>query len=177
MSERISILELLDRLEATIDDGGRIPFSGKSMVSREKALDLLDRIRAELPQEYRTAKEVLDKREAILRDARNKADEALRDARQRAEKLVSESEVARLAKHERDRLIEETMRGARQTRQQANEYAAAVMKSLANSLKGVMDQVERSRDRLIEGLKPVSPEEDKPGEEVAESGDVRKEDV
>ncbi|MGB4164431.1 MAG: ATPase, partial [Bacillota bacterium] len=81
MSEGISIFELLDRLEELMESAAKIPFSSKVILDQDEVLDILDRLRAELPEEYQKAQEVLAKREAVLLDARRQAADILGDAR------------------------------------------------------------------------------------------------
>ena len=52
--------ELLDMLFQMIDEAKNVPLSGdKCMVERDKALDLLDEIRAQFPMELAEAKKLL----------------------------------------------------------------------------------------------------------------------
>src|SRR5919204_486175 len=52
----IEILHLLDKLEALVSGGTRLPLTSRALVDEQEFVDLLDGIRAALPEEGRPAK-------------------------------------------------------------------------------------------------------------------------
>jgi len=166
VAEGIGIFELLDRLEELLDSATRLPFSARVIVDQDEALDILDRLRAELPDEYQKAQEILDKREAVLLDARRQAADILGDARSQVARMVEESEISRIAKQEREAILAEAERSARETRIEANEYARSVLSSLERSLRRVLDAVVQSKADLEASLEEVAA-----GDELDEGSD------
>lgn len=163
MSEGIGIFELLDRLEELLDSATRIPFSAKVILDQDEALDILDRLRAELPEEYQKAQEVLDKREAVLLDARRQAADILGDARGQVARMVDENEISRMARQERDAIVAEAEQSAREIIADANEYARSVLSSLEGSLRRVLESIALGQSELSESLREAAVE----GEEDA----------
>lgn len=156
MGEGIGIFELLDRLEELLDSATRLPFSARVILDQDEALDILDRLRAELPDEYQKAQEILDKREAVLLDARRQAADILGDARSQVARMVEESEISRIAKQEREAILSEAERSARETTREANEYAQSILSSLERSLRRILDAVVESRAELEASMQEVA---------------------
>lgn len=160
MGEGIGIFELLDRLEELLDSATRLPFSARVIVDQDEALDILDRLRAELPDEYQKAQEILDKREAVLLDARRQAADILGDARSQVARMVDESEISRIARQEREAILAEAECSARETTIEANEYAQSVLSSLERSLRRVLDAVVQSKADLEASIQDVAADDE-----------------
>lgn len=157
VSEGIGIFELLDRLEELLDSAPKIPFSAKVLVDQDEVLDILDRLRAELPEEYQKAQEVLAKREAVLLDARRQAADILGNARSQVSKMVEESEISKMARQEREAIIAEAQQTAREIIREANEYARSVLASLEASLRRVLETVVKGQSELSESIREAAP--------------------
>lgn len=157
VSEGIGIFELLDRLEELLDSAPKIPFSAKVLVDQDEVLDILDRLRAELPEEYQKAQEVLAKREAVLLDARRQAADILGNARSQVSKMVEESEISKMARQEREAIIAEAQQTAREIMREANEYARSVLASLEASLRRVLETVVKGQSELSESIREAAP--------------------
>lgn len=157
MSEGIGIFELLNRLEELLDSAAKIPFSAKVILDQDEVLDILDRLRAELPEEYQKAQEVLAKREAVLLDARRQAADILGDARNQVSRMVDESEISRIARQEREAILTEADETASDIIGSANQYAKSVLASLETSLRRVLDTVVRGQAELDESIREAAP--------------------
>ena len=73
---------LIDRLEALMTSGKRVPLSNKVMVDEQECLDIIDQMRAVVPEEVRAAKRTLHDRERILGDADEEARQIVEQAEQ-----------------------------------------------------------------------------------------------
>jgi F0F1-type ATP synthase membrane subunit b/b' len=156
VSEGISIFELLDRLEELMESAAKIPFSSKVILDQDEVLDILDRLRAELPEEYQKAQEVLAKREAVLLDARRQAADILGDARNQVARMVDESEISRIARQEREAILSEADETAADIVNSANKYAQSVLASLETSLRRVLDAVVKGQSELNESIRQAA---------------------
>ena len=82
--------ELLDMLFEMIDEAKSMPLSSdKCILERDKALDLLDEIRAQFPMEL--ANELMRTAEERSRDLRKAANDYCEDALRRTEEAVAEA--------------------------------------------------------------------------------------
>ncbi len=66
-SERVSIFDVLDQLEALVNQSRRVPLTPNVVINEDEILDAIDQIRVGLPDEIKEARLVLETREARLR--------------------------------------------------------------------------------------------------------------
>ena len=78
----MNVDELLDLMEETLEEGTAMPFSsGKRVVDVDKMRDIIDDVRANLPDEMRQSKKIVDDRERIMQDAHQEADSIITQRR------------------------------------------------------------------------------------------------
>lgn len=166
----MDILHLIDRLEEIVSEGRRVPVGGGVVVSRQKMIDLVDRMRVAVPREVYDAREVLEQKEAVIEEGRRQAQELLSRAHEELENRLNETEVVRAA-HERSREItldaerrvrellqaaEEQARGrldeaqaqSRQEMREADAYALQTLRKLEEELEGFLTTVRNGVDAL-----------------------------
>ena len=135
MNENQGILELIEMLYTMISDAWGVPLGNdKCLVDREKALDLIEEIKAQLPAEMAEAKRLVSARDEFIRNAKNEAESVRKMAEERARKMVEEQEVVRAAKARAEEMIATADNKSRELRRAANEY-------VAESLQGAEDAV------------------------------------
>ena len=54
----IDILYLVDRLEALLSKGWRVPLTSKTMIDEDEFLDIVDQMRIAIPEEIKLAKKM-----------------------------------------------------------------------------------------------------------------------
>lgn len=85
--------ELITALYDMIQDAKSVPLSSdKCIIERDRALDMLDDLSAQLPAELKQARTIVQSREELVSQARREAENIIRNAHAEAEKLV-EKEV------------------------------------------------------------------------------------
>jgi vacuolar-type H+-ATPase subunit H len=87
-----STIDLLDALDALLNEAHRVPFSGSVMVNEQDLLQLMDRIRLSLPQDVVRAQRLLDERERVLRDTQERAQDVTEVAAMTARERVERAE-------------------------------------------------------------------------------------
>ena len=87
----MDVLSMIDRLDTYLSECSRLPLVGKLVVDEDEVFDLIDEIRAAIPQELEQAKWLLKERDRILQEARKEADEIISDAKGQISILASES--------------------------------------------------------------------------------------
>ena len=82
--------EMLDMLFDMIDEAKNAPLSGgKCIVERDKALDIIEDVKAQLPVELAEARKILNARNDYLAAAKRDADDVRKKAEEQANQLVS----------------------------------------------------------------------------------------
>ncbi|MCB9412887.1 MAG: hypothetical protein H6525_08585 [Actinobacteria bacterium] len=87
----MDMLNRLDELSDIIESAKSLPLSASCVVPRDEVLDLLDEIRATLPDTIREAEQIVRRRSEILDTAERGSLERMAEAQARAERLVEEA--------------------------------------------------------------------------------------
>ena len=86
--------ELITALYDMIQDAKSVPLSSdKCIIERDKALDMLDDLSAQLPAELKQARTIVQSREELVSQARREAEVIIRNAKAEAEKLVEHEAI------------------------------------------------------------------------------------
>ena len=82
--------ELLDMLFDMVDEAKNVPLSSdKCMIERDRALDLIDDIRAQFPVELSEAKKLMASRADMIASAKREADAIRRQAEEKAKQMLA----------------------------------------------------------------------------------------
>ena len=122
--------ELVDMLFAMIDEAKSVPLSSeKCIIERDKALDLLDDIKAQFPMELGEAKKLLAARADYIASAKREAELIRKQAEEKARQMLAE-----------DR--------SRELRRAANEYCEDALRRTEEAVSEAYDEIKRSRARF-----------------------------
>ncbi len=143
---------LIDRLEALIQTGKRVPLSNKVMLDEQECYGLIDQMRAVVPEEIKAAKRTLNDRERILDEADDTARQIIEQAEQERRMMIEQEGLLVEAERQRDIMLAEAtqetyeLRNHAQTlyddavnqtqemREGANQYAMQVLQELETLL-------------------------------------------
>jgi vacuolar-type H+-ATPase subunit H len=144
----IDILHLVDRLEAIIEQGRRLPLTSAVVVDERAILDIIDQMRISIPEEIKQAKRMQQEREEAIGRAQDEAARIISKGREDAVRLVAEHELRRQAQQQSERILEEAQRQAQAIRQGADDYAANVLTALSEELAATQRTVANGRAAL-----------------------------
>ena len=115
--------ELVDMLFAMIDEAKSVPLSSeKCIIERDKALDLLDDIKAQFPMELGEAKKLLAARADYIASAKREAELIRKQAEEKARQMLAEDELLAQAKQKSNEMVKVAEDRSRELRRAANEY-------------------------------------------------------
>jgi cell division septum initiation protein DivIVA len=123
----MSVYTVMDKLESTIKEGVWLPF-GARIVSQDRLLDLVEKLRSSLPDEVSRAKAVTKEKDRLIDDAKSQAAAMMNEATTTKAHLLSDAEIARQAQERASQIIADAERHAREVRRGADEYADGVLK-------------------------------------------------
>lgn len=153
------ILALVDRLEALVNGGWRVPFTVKTTINENDCYDIIDQMRVSIPQELRRADELLENRESVLAAARSDGDRILEQAHERAARLVDEHEIIAAARAEAERIKAQAEIDAEETRRGADDYALGILSELESRLSGLLRTTANGLSALKRRQVPNVPED------------------
>ena len=152
--------ELLDILFEMIDEAKSVPLSSeKCMIERDRALDLLDDIRAQFPMELREAKKLLAARAEYIASATREAELIKKQAEEEAHRILDGNDLVNQARQksaEMIRVAEERCRElqrvaeerCRELRRAANEYCEDALCRTEEAVAEAFDEIKQSRIRF-----------------------------
>ncbi|HSQ37399.1 MAG TPA: hypothetical protein VLS92_05865 [Acidimicrobiia bacterium] len=142
--------ELVDEVILAVEGARNVPLSSSVMLDRTQLLDMLYRLRDEMPDELRAARWMVREREAFVGRTNEKAREMLDRARQRSEQLVSESYIVKEAVEEANALVRRAEAEATRIRLEAEDYSDQAFEQTEAVLADLLAQVRRARADLRE---------------------------
>jgi vacuolar-type H+-ATPase subunit H len=144
----MEIMGLIDRLEDIIANGRKVPLTASVMLSEANLYEVIDELRAALPDELKQARWIVKERQEMIEEADKEATRIIEEARARAEMIVAEREVVKLAERKANDLIESAQAREREIRLGAEDYADEMLANLEVNLGKLLTAVQRGRDRL-----------------------------
>ena len=155
MSSRIP--ELLEMLHNMISEAWGLPLGAeKCVIERDKALDLLDEIKASFPTEIAEAKRLLDARADFINNAKREAEAIRRTAEERARQLIDEQEIIRISRAKSNEMLTYAETSTTELRRVANEYVDDAMKRTEEALTLALEEIKQSRTKFRQAARAAS---------------------
>jgi cell division septum initiation protein DivIVA len=139
--EALPVLAAIEQLEDTILNSPRVPLTGKTIVDEEELLEQLDAIRANLPEIVAEAREILEYKDLLMRDAQQQAQQMLSEANERAYQIANELGIIDRAEQEATRIRQMTLSECEQLRQQTAIEMERVRNHNINEIERMRHQV------------------------------------
>ena len=138
------IEDIITALYDMIQDARAMPLGpDKCIIERDKALDMLDEIIAQLPAELKQSRTIVESRNELIGQARREAENIIRKAQEQADMLVSQQAIYNEAKRQCVEMVEQTKTQIAGLRKASNEYMdnalARSEEAIAQSLAEVKD--------------------------------------
>jgi vacuolar-type H+-ATPase subunit H len=153
----MDVLVLIDKLDDLIHNAKRtmLPGSDQVRLDREEVYDILDQMRATIPEEIKQARWIVKERQEMLAEAKREAERIVKEARDKQDQLVSQEEVVKQAERSADDIIEDARGREREIRLGAEDYADEILNTLEVNLSKFIAAVQRGRERLQGKDEPV----------------------
>ena len=144
----MDVLVLIDKLDDLVHSAKPVPLTDQVRVDREEIYDLLDQMRATIPEEIKQARWIVKERQEMLAEAKREAERIVKEARDQQQRLVSEQEITLQAERAAEEIVEDANARAREIRLGAEDYADEILNTLEVNLQKFLAAVQRGRDRL-----------------------------
>ena len=144
----MDVLVLIDKLDDLVHNAKQVPLTDQVRVDKEEIYDILDQMRATIPEEIKQARWIVKERQEMLAEAKREAERIVKEARERQTQLVSQQEVTRNAERAAEEIIEDARGREREIRLGAEDYADEILNTLEVNLSKFIAAVQRGRERL-----------------------------
>ena len=119
----MDVLVLIDKLDDLVHNAKPVPLTDQVRIDREEIYEILDQMRATIPEEIKQARWIVKERQEMLAEAKREVDRMLGEAREQA---------------------------ARETRLEMEDWADGILSTLEVNLERFLTAVKRGRERLHE---------------------------
>ncbi|BDE06227.1 hypothetical protein WPS_15030 [Vulcanimicrobium alpinum] len=143
----MSVYRVIDKLEASVKAGTVLPL-GYRIVSEERILELIEKLRASLPEEVGRARTIAKNGDRLVREAQEKAQAIVVEASAAQSQLLDDHELVQRARATAEIVLREAEQKAARVREGADAYAAAVLTDLDVRLSGALGSVKKGIDAL-----------------------------
>src|ERR1700745_2515143 len=103
----MDVLVLIDKLDDLVHNARPVPLTDQVGVDREEIYDLLDQMRATVPEEIKQARWIVKERQEMLAEAKRETKRIVKDAKFKQKELISAQEVTRQAERAAEEIVED----------------------------------------------------------------------
>ncbi|WP_346878617.1 MULTISPECIES: ATP synthase F0 subunit B [unclassified Clostridium] len=154
----MKVLELLDYLQQTIDMSPK-NLVGKVSINKKEVLRTLNEMRKLLPDEFEEAKNLMNRKEIILDEARSEGERIIQDSRKRAQQEYENCDVLVAAKKEAEEILESANEEAKKIKGEANKQAKDLKFGVMNYADSTLSNLQKDIDIIgEESLKVIQNE-------------------
>ena len=144
----MDVLVLIDKLDDLVHNAKPVPLTDQVRVDKEEIYDILDQMRATIPEEIKQARWIVKERQEMLAEAKREAERIVKEGRERQERLIADEEIVKAAERAAEDIIEDARAHEREIRLGAEDYADEILNTLEINLSKFIAAVQRGRDRL-----------------------------
>ena len=151
-------LDIIDMLYTMIAEAWGVPLGNdKCIVERDKALNLLDDLKAVLPMELSEARRLVNAREEFVSSAKQEADTLRRTAEEEARQLVEKQSVYVAAQQKADETIRTAEAKSREVRRVASDFLDDALRKTEDTIAAALENVRtaRSQFKAVSAAEPV----------------------
>ena len=145
MNER-NIEDIIGALYDLVQDARAMPLAAdKCILERDKVLDMLDEIIAQLPGELKQSRTIVESRNELISQARREAEGILKDAQEKAKQMVTKEAIYVEAKKRSEELVGQTQNRINQLRKAGNEYMDESLRQTEEVIAKALNEVRDTR--------------------------------
>ncbi len=141
-----NIEDIISALYDMVQDARALPLGAdKCILERDKVLDMLDEIIAQLPAELKQARTIVDSRNELIGQARREAEALIRQAQENAEQMVKEEAIYQEAKRQCQEMVLQTQSRMAELRKASNDYMDDALRRTEEAITMSLEDVRDTR--------------------------------
>ena len=141
-----NIEDILSALYDMVQDARALPLGAdKCILERDKVLDMLDELIAQLPNELKQARTIVESRNELIGQARREAEGIIRQAQEQANQLVAKEAIYNEAKRRSEELVMQTQARINQIQKAGYSYLDESLRQTEESMAQALNEVRETR--------------------------------
>ena len=138
--------DIIGALYDLVQDARSMPLAAdKCILERDKVLDMLDEIIAQLPGELKQSRTIVESRNELISQARREAEVILREAQEKANQLLTKEAIYAEAVKRSEELVGQTQEKINQLRKAANAYMDESLRQTEEVISNALSEVRDTR--------------------------------
>ena len=143
------IEDIITALYDLIQDARGLPLGAdKCIVARDKVLDMLDEISAQLPTELKQSRTIVESRDELIGQAKREAEAIVRKAQEEASRLVSQQTIYEEANRKCAEMVAQTKDQIANLRKISNDYMDDALRRTEEAIAHSLDDVRETRAKF-----------------------------
>lgn len=122
--------------------------SDKCIIERDKALDMLDEIIAQMPVELKQARTIVESRNELIGQARREAENVIREAQEKADQMVKQEAIYQEAKRQCREMVAQTQSRMAELRKASNDYMDDALRRTEEAIAISLEDVRDTRNKF-----------------------------
>lgn len=144
-----NIEDIISALYDMIQDARSVPLAAdKCIVERDKVLDMLDEIIAQMPVELKQARTIVESRNELVSQARREAETLVRQAQDQAQKMITEDAVYQQTKRQCQEMVDQTQIRMAELRKVSNDYMDDALRRTEEAIALSLEDVRDTRSKF-----------------------------
>lgn len=141
-----NIEDIIGSLYDMVQDARAMPLAAdKCILERDRVLDMLDEIIAQLPGELKQSRTIVESRNELINQARREAEGIIRQAEEQARQMVTKEAIYAEAKKRSEELVGQTQSRINQLRKAGNEYMDDALRQTEETITKALNEVRDTR--------------------------------
>ena len=142
--------DIISALYDMVQDARAVPLAAdKCIVERDKVLDMLDEIIAQLPVELKQARTIVESRNELIAQARREAELLVRQATEKAEKMITEDAIYQETRNKCQEMVNQTQQRMADLRRVSNEYMDDALRRTEEAIALSLGDVRDTRAKFM----------------------------
>lgn len=143
------IEDIITALYDMVQDARALPLGAdKCILERDKVLDMLDEIIAQLPAELKQSRTIVESRSELIGQARREAENIIKKAQEEAEHLVAKEVILEEAKRRCADMVVQTQAQVADLRKVCNEYMDDALRRTEEAIAKSLSEVQDTRTKF-----------------------------
>lgn len=144
-----NIEDIISALYDMIQDSRSVPLAtDKCIVERDKVLDMLDEVIAQMPVELKQARTIVESRNELIGQARREAEILVRQATEKAEKMITEEAIYQETKRQCQEMVNQTQIRMAELRKVSNDYMDDALRRTEEAIALSLEDVRDTRSKF-----------------------------
>ena len=141
-----NIEDIIGSLYDMVQDARAMPLAAdKCILERDRVLDMLDEIIAQLPGELKQSRTIVESRNELINQARREAEGIIRQAEEQARQMVTKEAIYAEAKKRSEELVGQTQSRINKLRKAGNEYMDDALRQTEETITKALNEVRDTR--------------------------------